>query len=126
MDATEFVVKQALDTTKQAVELTDRDKHLIGLAVTLTRGCQQCTGSRIENALADNGHLAPLGIDPPKEAAAVALVAGGPTDLLDLDQQRVFVAVEVDFLELLNVAALLTLAPQLLTAAAVVADAACR
>jgi len=51
MDATEFVVKEALDTTKEATELTDRDKHLIGLAVTLTRGCQQCTGSRIENAL---------------------------------------------------------------------------
>ena len=51
MDASEFVVKKALDTTKEAAELTDRDKHLIGLAVTLTRGCQQCTGSRIENAL---------------------------------------------------------------------------
>jgi len=51
VDATEFVVKKALDTTKEAAELTDRDQHLLGLAVTLTRGCQQCTGSRIENAL---------------------------------------------------------------------------
>lgn len=51
MDASEFVVKNALEATKQAAELTDRDKHLIGLAVTLTRGCQQCTGSRIENAI---------------------------------------------------------------------------
>ena len=51
MDASEFEVKKALESTKEAPELTDRDKHLIGLAVTLTRGCQQCTGSRIENAL---------------------------------------------------------------------------
>ena len=51
MDALEFVVKKALDTTKESTELTDRDKHLNGLTVTLTRGCQQCMGSRIENDL---------------------------------------------------------------------------
>ena len=47
MDASEFLVKNALEATKQAAELTDRDKHLIGLAVTR----QQCTGSHIENAI---------------------------------------------------------------------------
>ena len=51
MDATEFVVKSALDTTGQSTSLTDREKHLIGLAVTATRGCQACTGRRIEDAL---------------------------------------------------------------------------
>src|SRR5947209_20376771 len=30
--------------------LTDREKHLIGLAVTMTRGCQVCTRGRIEKA----------------------------------------------------------------------------
>jgi alkylhydroperoxidase/carboxymuconolactone decarboxylase family protein YurZ len=30
--------------------LTDREKHLIGLAVTMTRGCQVCTRNRIEKA----------------------------------------------------------------------------
>jgi alkylhydroperoxidase/carboxymuconolactone decarboxylase family protein YurZ len=30
--------------------LTDREKHLIGLAVTMTRGCLVCTKGRIENA----------------------------------------------------------------------------
>jgi AhpD family alkylhydroperoxidase len=30
--------------------LTDREKHLVGLAVTMTRGCQVCTGGRIEKA----------------------------------------------------------------------------
>jgi alkylhydroperoxidase/carboxymuconolactone decarboxylase family protein YurZ len=32
--------------------LTDREKHLIGLAVTMTRGCQVCTKNRIEKARA--------------------------------------------------------------------------
>ena len=30
--------------------LSEREKHLIGLAVTLTRGCQVCTRNRIEKA----------------------------------------------------------------------------
>ena len=32
--------------------LSDREKHLLGLAVTITRGCQVCTRSRIEKARA--------------------------------------------------------------------------
>lgn len=32
--------------------LTDREKHLVGLAVTLTRGCQVCTRNRIAKARA--------------------------------------------------------------------------
>ena len=32
--------------------LTDREKQLVGLAVTMTRGCQVCTRSRIEKARA--------------------------------------------------------------------------
>src|SRR5271169_2975299 len=32
--------------------LTEREKHLVGLAVTLTRGCQVCTRNRIEKARA--------------------------------------------------------------------------
>lgn len=39
---------QAHDTTA----LTDREKHLIGLAVTITRGCQVCTRNRIAKARA--------------------------------------------------------------------------
>ncbi len=30
--------------------LTERERHLIGLAVTMTRGCQVCTRNRIEKA----------------------------------------------------------------------------
>lgn len=51
MDATEFKVKDALDTTGATEALTDREKHLVGLAVTATRGCIACTGGRIEKAL---------------------------------------------------------------------------
>ena len=32
--------------------LTDREKQLVGLAVTMTRGCQVCTRNRIEKARA--------------------------------------------------------------------------
>jgi alkylhydroperoxidase/carboxymuconolactone decarboxylase family protein YurZ len=32
--------------------LTGREKHLVGLAVTMTRGCQVCTRNRIEKARA--------------------------------------------------------------------------
>ena len=30
--------------------LSEREKHLIGLAVTMTRGCQVCTRNRVEKA----------------------------------------------------------------------------
>ena len=30
--------------------LSEREKHLLGLAVTMTRGCQVCTRNRIEKA----------------------------------------------------------------------------
>ena len=51
MEQTDFKVKDALDATGATNALSDREKHLIGLAVTLTRGCTACTGGRIEGAL---------------------------------------------------------------------------
>src|SRR5262245_14115479 len=41
-------LRQAHNTTL----LTEREKHLVGLAVTMTRGCQVCTRNRIEKARA--------------------------------------------------------------------------
>ncbi len=32
--------------------LSERERHLVGLAVTITRGCQVCTRNRIEKARA--------------------------------------------------------------------------
>lgn len=51
MDASEFVISKTLDATGSVNSLTEREKHLIGLAVTLTRGCVACTGGRIVRAL---------------------------------------------------------------------------
>jgi len=51
MEAKEFAVKQALDATERTGELTDREKHLIGLAVCVTRGCSSCTARRLQAAL---------------------------------------------------------------------------
>ena len=39
-------IKQTHDTGL----LSEREKHLVGLAVTMTRGCQVCTRNRIEKA----------------------------------------------------------------------------
>lgn len=41
-----------LSTTHDTPLVTDREKHLVGLAVTMTRGCQVCTRNRIEKARA--------------------------------------------------------------------------
>src|SRR5437762_4943106 len=48
--------------------LTDREKHLVGLAVTLTRGCQVCTRGRLEKARA-------AGIDDDVLNALVGIVS---------------------------------------------------
>jgi alkylhydroperoxidase/carboxymuconolactone decarboxylase family protein YurZ len=39
-----------LRQTHETTLLTEREKHLVGLAVTMTRGCQVCTRNRIEKA----------------------------------------------------------------------------
>lgn len=51
MDATEFQVAEALKAAGDSPDLSDREKHLIGLAVTLTRGCHFCTSRRMDEAL---------------------------------------------------------------------------
>jgi alkylhydroperoxidase/carboxymuconolactone decarboxylase family protein YurZ len=45
-------VLEYLSRTHETRLLTDREKHLLGLAVTMTRGCQVCTRGRIEKARA--------------------------------------------------------------------------
>ena len=46
------VVLDYLSRTHGTPLLTDREKHFVGLAVTMTRGCQVCTRGRIEKARA--------------------------------------------------------------------------
>jgi len=45
-------VVEYLRKTHATRSLSDREMHLIGLAVTITRGCQVCTRNRIEKARA--------------------------------------------------------------------------
>ena len=47
----DFAVTKMLEETHKANHLTDREKQLIGLAVTTTRGCVACSGGRIRRAL---------------------------------------------------------------------------
>lgn len=51
MNPQDLHVMKALEMTSATEHLTDREKQLIGLAVTITRGCTFCTGGRIEKAL---------------------------------------------------------------------------
>ena len=44
------LVLEFLTNAHATTLLSDREKHLIGLAVTMTRGCQVCTRGRIEKA----------------------------------------------------------------------------
>ena len=46
------LVQDYLRKAHETPLLTAREKHLVGLAVTLTRGCQVCTRNRIEKARA--------------------------------------------------------------------------
>jgi len=45
-------VVEYLQKTHDTRLLTDREKHLVGLTVTMTRGCQVCTRGRIQKARA--------------------------------------------------------------------------
>jgi AhpD family alkylhydroperoxidase len=44
------LIVEHIKATHDTDLLTDREKHLVGLAVTMTRGCQVCTRNRIEKA----------------------------------------------------------------------------
>ncbi|MFP6901802.1 MAG: carboxymuconolactone decarboxylase family protein [Opitutales bacterium] len=52
MNPNELHSIEALNQTNASEHLSEREKHLIGLAVTVTRGCAYCSGGRIEKALA--------------------------------------------------------------------------
>ncbi len=68
MNPKELHVMQALEKANATEHLSDREKHLIGLAVTITRGCAYCTGGRTQKALA-------AGIPQESLTAATDLVA---------------------------------------------------
>ena len=84
MNAQELHVIQALEQANATEHLTDREKHLIGLAVTITRGCSFCTGGRTGKALADGVSQETLQA-PTDLVAAVNAGVAVRTMLLGLD-----------------------------------------
>lgn len=44
---------KALNETRESLSFSKREKHLIGLAVTLTLGCTVCSNRRFKDALDD-------------------------------------------------------------------------
>ena len=46
----DMLIVDHLMATHNTGLLSEREKHLVGLAVTMTRGCQVCTQNRIEKA----------------------------------------------------------------------------
>jgi AhpD family alkylhydroperoxidase len=57
-----------INKTHSTELLSEREKHLVGLAVTMTRGCQVCTRNRIEKARS-------IGISDDELNALVAVTA---------------------------------------------------
>ena len=51
MKIDEFKAFELAEELGKSKNLTDREKHLIGLAVSTTRGCIACSGGRIKEAL---------------------------------------------------------------------------
>ena len=90
MEATEFASLQALDATRESKDLSDRERHLIGMAVTATRGCQVCTGSRIEAALqagvAYGAIRAAIDLAAAVNAGVVLRTAIGGAEMYKIDQ----------------------------------------
>lgn len=50
MSYDDTLVVNHLNKTHETTLLSEREKHLVGLAVTMTRGCQVCTRNRIQKA----------------------------------------------------------------------------
>ncbi|MGY8769059.1 MAG: carboxymuconolactone decarboxylase family protein [Pirellulales bacterium] len=57
-----------IKSTHSTELLSEREKHLVGLAVTMTRGCQVCTRNRVEKARS-------IGISDEELNALVAVTA---------------------------------------------------
>ncbi len=70
--------------------LTEREKHLIGLAVTMTRGCQVCTRNRVEKAraigLADDELNALIAVTAAVNSGVTAATARVAFGMLEQEQ----------------------------------------
>jgi hypothetical protein len=98
--------------------LARRRKQTASLAFALPFRLLFVNFFRVENAFADDDVIVALELT--EEAARVTFVASGTADLVDLQEKRVAVAVDVNPVNLLDVAAFFAFAPQFVSAAAVV------
>ena len=53
MTPNDLVTVKTLQETTKGLSFSQREKHLIGLAVTLTAGCSACSNRRFKEALDD-------------------------------------------------------------------------
>ena len=53
MTANDLITVKTLQETTKGLSFSKREKHLIGLAVTLTAGCTACSNRRFKEALDD-------------------------------------------------------------------------
>lgn len=79
-----------LQATHSTELLSNREKHFIGLAVTMTRGCQVCTRNRVEKARAagitDDEINALIGVTAAVNSGVTAATARVAFGMLDAEQ----------------------------------------
>ena len=79
-----------LQKTHSTELLSEREKHLIGLAVTMTRGCQVCTRNRIARArdigLTDDELNALIGVTAAVNSGVTGATARVAFGMLDAEQ----------------------------------------
>jgi alkylhydroperoxidase/carboxymuconolactone decarboxylase family protein YurZ len=82
-----------LSQAHQTPLLTEREKHLVGLAVTMTRGCQVCTRNRIEKiraiGVSDDVLNALVGVVSAVNAGVTAATAREAFRMADLGSPEV-------------------------------------
>ena len=79
-----------LQATHSTELLSNREKHFIGLAVTMTRGCQICTKNRVKKARAagitDDEINALIGVTAAVNSGVTAATARVAFGMLDAEQ----------------------------------------
>ena len=90
MKSEEFKTETLLEETGKSTHLTDREKHLIGMAVTATRGCIACTGNRIKKALEAgvpyDTIIAGIDLASAVNAGTTVAIATQGADLIKIDE----------------------------------------
>lgn len=83
-------IVEHLQSTHSTELLNEREKHFIGLAVTMTRGCQVCTRNRVEKArmagITDDEINAVIGVTAAVNSGVTAATARVAFGMLEAEQ----------------------------------------